>query len=145
MSQTPEERALRSATAAGPGRLIVAVYAVLALAAAARSAVQIARDLGAAPLAYGLSALAASVYLLATVALARGGARWRRVAWGAVGTEAAGVLAVGGLSLAAPDLFPDATVWSGFGQGYGYVPLVLPWVGLWWLARTRPRGAPPAE
>jgi len=27
-------------------------------------------------------------------------------------------------------------VWSGFGQGYGYVPLVLPFLGLLWLWRT---------
>lgn len=129
-------------TATGPGRLIVAVYAVLAVAATARSTVQIARDLETAPLAYGLSAVAAVVYVLATVALARGGSRWRPVAWAAVGTEMVGVVVVGALSLAAPDMFADATVWSGFGQGYGYVPLVLPAVGLWWLARTRPRGVP---
>lgn len=129
-------------TGHGPGRLIVAVYGVLALAATARSSVQIIRDLDEAPLAYLLSAFAAVVYVLATVALARGG-RWRPVAWAAVGTELVGVVTVGALSVAAPDLFADATVWSGFGQGYGYVPLVLPVVGLWWLARTRPRrGAP---
>ena len=125
-------------TASGPGRLIVAVYGVLAIAATARSSVQIIRDLDEAPLAYLLSALAAVVYLLATVALARGGG-WRPVDGGAVGTEMVGVLVVGAASIAAPDLFPDATVWSGFGQGYGYVPLLLPVAGLWWLARTRPR------
>lgn len=129
-------------TASGPGRLIVAVYGVLAIAATARSSVQIIRDLDEAPLAYLLSALAAVVYLVATVALARGG-RWRPVAWGAVGTEMVGVLVVGAASTAAPDLFPDATVWSGFGQGYGYVPLLLPVAGLWWLARTRPRADGP--
>jgi hypothetical protein len=32
--------------------------------------------------------------------------------------------------------FPDATVWSGYGQGYGFVPLVLPVLGLLWLRRT---------
>lgn len=126
-------------TAHGPGRLIVAVYGVLALAATARSGVQIIRDLDQAPTAYLLSGVAAVVYLVATVALARGGVRWRPVAWAAIGTELVGVLSVGALSLAAPQLFADATVWSGFGQGYGYVPLVLPVVGLWWLARTRPR------
>jgi len=129
-------------TATGPGRLVVAVYAVLALAATGRSAKQIAVDFSTAPLAYSLSAVAAVVYLLATVALARGGPRWRPVAWGAVGTELVGVVVVGALSLTATELFADATVWSGFGQGYGYVPLVLPVVGLWWLARTRPRRGP---
>lgn len=124
-------------TGEGPGRLVVAVYAVLAVAATFRSGVQIARDFGTAPLAYALSAVAAVVYVLATVALARGGPRWRPVAWVAVTTELVGVLAVGTLSVVAPHLFADATVWSHFGQGYGYVPLVLPLIGLWWLSRTR--------
>jgi len=26
-----------------------------------------------------------------------------------------------------------------FGRGYGFIPLVLPIVGLWWLQRTRAR------
>ena len=126
------------ATGAGPGRVVVAVYAVLAIAATFRSAVQILRDFDEAPWAYSLSALAAVVYVLATLALARGG-RWRPVAWVAVATELAGVVVVGALSVPRADLFPDATVWSGFGQGYGYVPAVLPVLGLWWLWRTRPR------
>ena len=53
----------------------------------------------------------------------------------AVGTELVGVLVVGATSLLVPEDFPDATVWSQFGAGYGYVPLVLPVVGLWWLLR----------
>lgn len=124
-------------TARGPGRALVAVYGVLALAATARSAVQISRDLEDAPVAYLLSALAAVVYVAATLALARG---WRTVAWVTVGFEAVGVVVVGVLSLTAPELFPDDTVWSGFGAGYGFVPLVLPVLGLVWLARTS-RGA----
>lgn len=127
----------RRRTVSGPGRALVAVYGVLAVAATARSLVQILRDLEAAPLAYSLSAFAAGVYVVATVALARSGPVARRVAWLAVSIEAAGVLAVGTLSLVRPDLFPDATVWSGFGVGYGFVPLVLPALGLWWLAGGR--------
>lgn len=131
-------------TASGPGRVLVAVYGVLAIAATARSAVQIARDLEQAPVAYLLSALAAVVYVVATVALARGTDRARPVAWAAVGFEAVGVVAVGTLSLVAPQLFPDDTVWSRFGAGYGYVPLVLPVLGLLWLRRTA-RGASAAD
>ena len=123
-------------TATGPGRVLVAVYGVLAVAATFRSAVQILRDLDDAPLAYLLSGVAALVYLVATVALARGTGTWRPVAWVAVSLEAVGVLAVGTLSVAAPALFADATVWSGYGSGYGYVPLVLPFLGLAWLRRT---------
>lgn len=124
--------------ASGFGRVLVLVYGLLAVAATARSVVQVARDFSAAPVAYALSMLAAVVYVLATVALARG---WRRTAWVAVSVEMVGVLAVGVLSLVRPELFPQATVWSGFGAGYGWVPLVLPAVGLWWLGRT----AVPAE
>ena len=36
-----------------------------------------------------------------------------------------------------PDAFPPATVWTGFGSGYGFVPLVLPFAGLWRLRHTR--------
>lgn len=122
----------------GPGRVLVVVYAVFALSASARAGVQILTRFWEAPLAYGLSALAAAVYVLATVALVRPGATWRQVATLACSVELAGVLGIGALSLAVPQLFPEATVWSEFGRGYGYVPLVLPVLGLWWLRRTRP-------
>ena len=36
------------------------------------------------------------------------------------------MLAVGTLSLVARDWFPDASVWSDYGIGYGFVPAVLP-------------------
>ncbi|WP_327009140.1 hypothetical protein OHA72_18950 [Dactylosporangium sp. NBC_01737] len=119
----------------GPGRVLVAIYGVFALSATARAGVQIATSFGDAPLAYSLSALAGAVYIVATVALARGA---RRVALAACGFELLGVLTVGTLSVVDSEAFPDATVWSDFGQGYGYVPLVLPVIGLWWLLRARP-------
>lgn len=122
-------------TAAGPGRLLVAVYAVFALSASARSLVQLSTDFSAAPLAYTLSAVAGLVYVVATVALARDA---RGLAWAAVLVELVGVLAVGTLSVLQPADFADATVWSRYGQGYGYVPAVLPFLGLAWLWRTRP-------
>jgi hypothetical protein len=125
-----------SETSSGPGRLLVAVYAVFALAATARSGLQIATKFGDAPLAYVLSAFAAVVYWVATVALARNAVR---LALWACGVELVGVVVVGALSLLVPSAFPDATVWSGFGQGYGFVPLVLPVVGLWWIRRVRHR------
>ncbi len=125
-------------TSSGPGRVLVAVYGVFALAATARAGFQIATKLSEAPLAYLLSALSAVVYVAATFALARGGSLARRVAWAACSVELVGVLAVGTLSVISPQDFPQATVWSVFGQGYGYVPLVLPVLGLLWLRRTRP-------
>jgi hypothetical protein len=119
----------------GPGRVLVAVYGVFALAATSRAGVQIATKFAEAPLAYLLSAFAAVVYIVLTVALARNN---RRVALVACSIELAGVLIVGTLSLADSQAFPDATVWSGYGSGYGFVPLVLPVLGLIWLLRRRP-------
>jgi hypothetical protein len=120
-------------TARGPGRVFVAVSAVFALAAGARAAVQLALQFDEAPVAYLLSALAAVVYLAATVGLARGGRGGRRTALLACSVELAGVLVVGTLSLVDRAAFPDDTVWSGYGQGYGFIPLVLPVLGLLWL------------
>jgi hypothetical protein len=124
-------------TGRGFGRVLVAVYGLFALAATARSAVQIATRFHEAPLAYLLSAFAAVVYIVATVSLARGDAVSRRVATVAISTELVGVITVGAVSELASHAFPHATVWTGFGSGYGFVPLVLPFVGLWWLRHTR--------
>jgi cytochrome bd-type quinol oxidase subunit 2 len=117
--------------------VLVAVYGLFALAATARSAVQLATRFDEAPLAYLLSAFAAIVYIVATVSLARGNVTSRRLATVAISIELVGVLVVGAASELFPDAFPDATVWTGFGSGYGFVPLVLPLVGLWWLRHTR--------
>ena len=124
-------------TRTGFGRTLVAVYAVFAIAATARSAVQLATKAGEAPVAYALSAVAALVYVAATLGLAEVGPAPRRLAWGAVLFELVGVLGVGTLTVLDPELFPDQTVWSSYGAGYGWLPLVLPFVGLAWLVRTR--------
>jgi hypothetical protein len=121
----------------GFGRVVVAVYAVFALSASARSLYQLVTKASDAPLAYGLSALAGVVYVVATWALATN--RRRLAAW-TIGFELVGVLTVGLLTIYDSELFPDATVWSDFGAGYGFVPLVLPFVGLAWVARSRNGG-----
>ncbi|MFG1907549.1 hypothetical protein [Kribbella sp. NPDC048928] len=126
-----------AATKHGPGRILIAVYGVFALAATARAGVQIATKFSAAPIAYLLSAVAAIIYCAATFALAKATAVSRKVATTAIAIELVGVIGVGIFSYAAADDFPDATVWSHFGQGYGFVPLVLPVLGLLWLRRTR--------
>ncbi|MFD2489768.1 hypothetical protein [Amycolatopsis jiangsuensis] len=118
--------------------MLVAVYAIFALAATSRAGVQIGTKFHEAPLAYLLSAFAAVVYILATVALARGGERWWRIALFSCSIELLGVLAVGTLSIFDRQAFPDATVWSVYGQGYLFIPLVLPVIGLFWLRRTAP-------
>lgn len=122
----------------GIGRVLVVVYGILALGATGRSFVQIAERFGDAPLAYSLSALAAVVYIVATIALIRSGSGWYRVAWLTIGFELLGVLTIGTLSVLEPQLFPEATVWSYFGAGYLFIPLVLPPLGMWWLASHRP-------
>jgi hypothetical protein len=117
----------------GGGRVLVSVYAFFALAAGARSGVQIGLQWHEAPLAYTLSAFSAAVYVTATLGLAFG---WRVVAWAACSVELAGVLAIGTASVLDGAAFPDATVWSNYGMGYVFIPLVLPCLGLWWLRKT---------
>jgi hypothetical protein len=149
---SPEPAVARpGSTRTGPGRLLVAVYALFALSASARAGVQIATKFSHAPVAYLLSAFAAAVYILATVTLTAGNPTARRIAVLSCSVEFIGVLAVGTWSLADPATFPDATVWSGYGSGYGFVPLVLPLFGLLWLRRwarragTRRESVPAGE
>lgn len=124
-------------TNSGVGRALVAVYAIFALAATARASVQLLTKFDEAPLAYLLSALAGLIYIVATITLARGTRASRRVALVAIIIELLGVVAIGTLSVVDPAAFPRATVWSVYGIGYGFVPLVLPILGLAWLWHTR--------
>ena len=119
-------------TGTGFGRIVVFVYGILAFAATGRATFELVSKFSEAPVPYALSVVAALVYIVATWALAT---NRRRIALGAVGFELAGVLAVGLSSLLWTDKFPEASVWSDFGVGYGWVPLVLPLVGLWWILR----------
>jgi hypothetical protein len=138
--KTPSETTVRPADAAlgsGAGRVLLLVYGVFALSASARALVQITTHFAEAPLAYLLSAFAGLVYVAATVGLARGGPRGRLIALVSCTIELVGVLTIGTLSVVDSGDFPDATVWSNFGSGYGYIPLVLPFVGLWWIWRHR--------
>jgi hypothetical protein len=116
----------------GFGRVLVFVYGTFAFAATGRSTLQLATQASEAPVPYTLSAVAAVVYIVATFAIAT---NRRRLALTTVGIELVGVLAVGLTSVLLPDDYPDSTVWSDFGLGYGLIPLVLPVVGLWWLLR----------
>ncbi len=129
----------------GVARVLIVVYGVMALAATGRSFVQLVGEFDQAPLAYSLSAASAVVYILATLALifSRSSA-WYVIAWVAVLFELVGVLVVGTLSIVLPDLFQHPTVWSLYGNGYLFVPLVLPMFGLWWLWRHRSAAPAPA-
>lgn len=120
----------------GVGRVLIAVYAVLALAALGRSGFQLATKFNDAPFAYVLSAVAAVVYVVATISLIAPGRIWARVAWVTISFELAGVLIVGCLSVFIPTLFQHHTVWSIYGIDYVFLPLVMPVLGLLWLRRT---------
>ncbi len=137
-SPRPPEAAEGRDRTSGPGRLLIAVYGIFAVSSTARASYQILTKFGEAPVAYLLSAFAAVVYIVATVSLARPGGTAYRVSVVAVLVELIGVLAVGAFSIFDAQVFPNDTVWSAFGQGYGFVPLVLPILGLWWLYRHRP-------
>ena len=134
----PRTRPRDAAIGTGLGRVLLLVYGIFALSASARALVQISTHFNEAPLAYVLSALAGLVYIAATVGLAIGGPRGRAIALTSCSIELVGVLVVGTLTIVDAVAFPDATVWSKYGSGYGYVPLVLPFIGLWWLWRRRP-------
>jgi hypothetical protein len=123
--------------ALGVGRLLITLYGILATAATVRAGYQLIRKFDEAPLAYSLSAVSALVYIVATIALARSGARWRAIARATVSFELFGVLTVGALSLIHPVLFAHASVWSYFGIGYGFIPLILPIWGLVWLRKHK--------
>jgi len=136
----------------GIGRVLVAVYGILALAATGRSVFQIIDRFAEAPLAFSLSALSAVVYIVATVALVAPGAHWYRVARLTIGFELVGVLVVGTISVIAPGLLGlhsinpfgrEATVWSAYGLGYLLIPLVLPVLGLLYLRTRRPAAIEP--
>lgn len=135
MSQ--EQHGTRSDRLTGLGKVLVAVYLVLAAAATFRSIYQITTKFDEAPLAYSLSALAGLVYIVAAIALIKHVGVWRIIAWSALIFELAGVLIVGTLSLTHPGLFAHPSVWSEYGSGYVFIPLVLPVLGMIWLTRAK--------
>ena len=114
--------------------VLIVVYSILGLAATGRATVQILEKFSEAPVAYTVSAISAAIYILVAVALWRG---WHTVALVGTSIELVGVLTVGTLGYVDADLWPDETVWTGYGSGYGWVPLLLPVVALWLLLRER--------
>ncbi|MEY4349783.1 MAG: hypothetical protein RL719_1080 [Actinomycetota bacterium] len=113
-------------------RVLIAIYAVLALAALGRSSFELATKFGQAPVPYSLSAAAAIVYLFVTISFIK---RWSRAAFWLLAIELIFVLSVGFAGLADPNLFPEKTVWTTFGIGYGFFPLFMPIIGLFYLNR----------
>jgi len=139
-SAEPEPNAARAPRTNTLGRVLITVYSILAVAATLRAAYQIVAKFDEAPVAYSLSLISGIVYIIATIALIKRSGPWRRIAWAALTFEFAGVLVVGTLSLVAPELFAHDSVWSRYGSGYVFIPLVLPVLGMIWLRREGRRG-----
>ncbi|MEU6213521.1 hypothetical protein ABZ891_26935 [Streptomyces sp. NPDC047023] len=127
----------RKRLVSGPGLLLVWLYGVMVVGAVSRSAYQISTEFDRAPLAYSLSAVAALAYAFITYSLVRGGETARKAALVCCAVELAGVLAVGTWTVLRPDSFPDTTVWSEFGMGYLFIPVILPVTGMLWLRAKR--------
>ena len=132
---------MNAARRTGGHQVLLALYALFAVAAGARSVVQLATRADEAPLAYSLSLVAALTYALGWFAIRRAADGSPGVASVLLWVELAGVVTVGTLSMVEEDWFPDATVWSGYGVGYGFVPAVLPIAGLLWLRAQDPARA----
>lgn len=120
-----------------PRLALLVTYAILFLAAAGRSSAQLSTKASEAPLPYALSAVAAVIYGVIAFALLRGTPSWRTVALAGTAVELVGVLAVGTWGVVDPGRWPDETVWSGYGSGYGWIPLILPPLALWALLKAR--------
>ncbi|MGW6530011.1 hypothetical protein [Streptomyces venezuelae] len=140
-SEPPETPETRQKLITGPGILLVWLYGVMVVGAVSRSAVQISTDFDKAPLAYSLSAVAGLVYGFITYSLVRGGSTARTAALVCCAAELVGVLAVGTWTLVEPSAFPDATVWSDFGMGYLFIPVILPVTAIFWLNKARKASA----
>ncbi|WP_328687215.1 hypothetical protein OHT20_31975 [Streptomyces caniferus] len=132
-ADVPAKRSLGT----GPGRLLVTLYGIFTVAAASRSLYQLLAQFDRAPLAYSLSAVSAVVYGFITFSLVRGGEGARRAAIVCCALELLGVLGIGTWTLLDRSAFPDATVWSDYGMGYLFIPVILPVTGLLWLRRAR--------
>ena len=142
-SAATDPEAPQTGTSHGPGRLLVAVYAVLAIGATVRSLYEVATKFSAAPVSYALSLTAAVIYVVITICLVRGTPRARSIAQAGMWIELVGVLVVGTLSIVRKDLFlnPEtgkavSSVWYWFGRDYLFIPLVLPVLGLRFIRRS---------
>lgn len=118
---------------------LLAAYGILAFAAVGRGTYELIAKFDEAPVAYSLSAFAALVYCVAVWGIARADRLAVRVARISCTFELIGVLVVGTLTTIDGDAFPTGTVWSYFGRDYGWLPLIVPVLALWWLAKQHPR------
>jgi hypothetical protein len=123
----------------GDGQVaLLAAYSILALAAVGRSTYEVVAKFDEAPIAYTFSVIAAAVYLIACWAIWRGDALGIKVGKIACTFELIGVLVIGTLTTLGDSAFDVGTVWSYYGRDYGWLPLVVPALALWWLYRHDP-------
>lgn len=120
----------------GPHLVLLALYALFILASGSRAIVQIATKFSDAPVAYLLSAVAACTYVAGWFAIRRAAHGRPRFARVMLWVELGGVVVIGTLSILVRSWFPDDSVWSDYGKGYGWVPAILPILGLWWVHRS---------
>lgn len=118
------------------GYVLGVSYPVLALSTGVRAVYQLAGfKEGASTTAAVLSLVASICYLAASI----GFFKRERWAWWlsvcALGFEMSMVLVIGTITTINPDIFGDETVWSRYGMGYGFFPLIQPLLGLIWLLR----------
>ncbi len=87
-----------------------------------------------------LSTFVGVLYIFIIVGLRKRSPRWYWITLALLAVELAGVLIVGTIDVVWRP-FPYATVWSNYGIGYFFMPLVLPFVGLAYMLRRSTRAA----
>jgi hypothetical protein len=117
---------------------LLAAYSILALAAVGRSVYELIFKFDDAPVPYTFSVVAAVIYLVAVWAIWRGDELGIKVGKIACSIELVGVLAIGTITSLGDTAFDVGTVWSFYGLDYGWLPLVVPALALWWLFRQHP-------
>ncbi len=131
--QVEEEQKGLSGFIAASGVVLAISYPVLAISTGFRAVYQLFFKEGVNNyLAPTLSAVAALLYLIATVGFAVQ-EKWAwRISVIALALELALVVVVGTLSILIPDTI-GRTVWRYYGIDYGFFPLIQPLLGLIWL------------
>jgi len=112
---------------------LLAAYSLLAFAAVGRSTYELIWKFNDAPVPYSFSTAAAVIYLVACWAIWRGDALGVKVGKIACGIELIGVLTIGTITTLGDSAFDVGTVWSFYGRDYGWLPLVVPALALWWF------------
>lgn len=123
------------------GGILGVSYPVLAISTGARALYQLLLKEGVVNYTGpSLTALAALLYLIATIGFAKRKPWAWRLSVGALGLETILTIIVGTLSFIIPDVIGN-TAWRHFGADYAFFPLVQPLLGLAWLLHPETRRA----